>query len=127
MADITAEIDLDSVIDRLLEGELASPKKENMFPSWLFEMFLRSGFFILHPYFFSLLFFVFWDLNTMGVLALLMLCLMVRETTQFMGFFLTPCHAISFTGSSDGVIKAINVIVPKCFFGESLSFIRKGS
>lgn len=44
MADITAEIDLDSVIDRLLEGELASPKKENMFPSRLFEMFLRSEF-----------------------------------------------------------------------------------
>ena len=46
MADITAEIDLDSVIDRLLEGELASAKKENMFPSWLFETFLRSGFFL---------------------------------------------------------------------------------
>ena len=28
MADITAEIDLDSVIDRLLEGELASPKNK---------------------------------------------------------------------------------------------------
>ena len=31
MADITAEIDLDSVIDRLLEGELASPKKKIYF------------------------------------------------------------------------------------------------
>ena len=62
MADITAEIDLDSVIDRLLEGEPASPKKENTFPSWLFEMFLQSGFF-LHPYFFSLLFFCYLGLG----------------------------------------------------------------
>jgi hypothetical protein len=59
MADITAEIDLDSVIDRLLEGELASPKKENMFLSWLFEMFLRSALsFFLHPYFFFFTFFL---------------------------------------------------------------------
>jgi hypothetical protein len=35
MADITAEIDLDSVIDRLLEGELASPKKETKYFSIL--------------------------------------------------------------------------------------------
>ena len=68
MADITAEIDLDSVIDRLLEGELASPKKENMFPSWLFEMFLRSGLFFLSSSFtfFSLLFFVMWDDGSAG-------------------------------------------------------------
>ena len=59
MADITAEIDLDSVIDRLLEGELASPKKKNMFPSWLFERFLRSGFFLSSslPLFFTSFFF----------------------------------------------------------------------
>ena len=58
MADITAEIDLDSVIDRLLEGELASPKKENMFPSWLFEMFFAVwaflSFFIIYLFFLTL-------------------------------------------------------------------------
>ena len=43
MADITAEIDLDSVIDRLLEGELASPKKENMFPSCFLKSFCGLG------------------------------------------------------------------------------------
>lgn len=31
MADIIPEIDLDSVIDRLLEGELASPKQKTFF------------------------------------------------------------------------------------------------
>ena len=57
MADITAEIDLDSVIDRLLEGELASPKTENMFPSRHFEMFLQSGFLLF--FIFLLLYFSF--------------------------------------------------------------------
>jgi hypothetical protein len=85
MADITAEIDLDSVIDRLLEGELASPKKRKYISSsWPFEMFLWSGFFLSLS---LLFFFVIWDLETMGVLALFMLHLMMWGTTHFMWFF----------------------------------------
>ena len=109
MADITAEIDLDSVIDRLLEGELASPKKENMFPSRLFEMFLRSEFWALSSSLLLFFFLFFVVIGTIGVLAPFMLHLMMRETTHFMGFSWRHCHATSFTGSSDGAIKAIRM------------------
>ena len=89
MADITAEIDLDSVIDRLLEGELASPKKENLFPSWLFEMFLRSEFFLSSSLLLFFTLFVIWDLGDDGRAGSIhfALHLMMRETTHFMAFF----------------------------------------
>jgi hypothetical protein len=85
MADITAEIDLDSVIDRLLEGELALPKKENMFLSWLFEICFFFLSFFLHPSSFFLYFF--FVIGTMGVLAPFVLHLMMRETTLSWGSF----------------------------------------
>ena len=57
MADIIPEIDLDSVIDRLLEGELASPKQKTFFFSFLFG-FLSMTITWLNGLFYCLLFLV---------------------------------------------------------------------
>ena len=76
MADITAEIDLDSVIDRLLEGELASPKERKdlfLFSSWFFETSFSSFFWAVWMILsHSLLFFLF--LGGMGAWYFMTIC-----------------------------------------------------
>ena len=90
MADITAEIDLDSVIDRLLEGELASPKKENMFPSRLFELFLWSGIFLSFFILTSFFLYFFFIIGTMGVTGSIHVASDDAGDYAFRGVILTP-------------------------------------